>query len=86
MRLLIINFAMDQNDPALAWQCDVADGLAEYCQSVVVVTHRPGRFRERSNLEVHGFKPRPFGVPSRVGGQWLHNLSIWRLSTSEPPL
>ncbi|MEO1998601.1 MAG: glycosyltransferase family 4 protein [Planctomycetaceae bacterium] len=79
MRLLIINFAMDENDPALAWQCDVADGLAEHCQSVVVLTHRPGHFRPRPNLEVRSFSSRPFGVPSRAGGQWLHNFSIWRL-------
>lgn len=79
MRLLIVNYVMDENDPALAWQCDVADRLAAVCQSVVVLTHQPGSYPERPNLEVRCLATRPFGVPARAGGQWLHNLSIWRL-------
>ena len=52
MRLLIINFAMDQGSPVLAWQHTVACRLASECEQVVVVTEHIGVCDTPSNLMV----------------------------------
>lgn len=79
MRLLIINFVMDDADSVLAWQADVARRLAQRCERVFVLTHRAGQYESVGNMQVESFVPRPWGVPARVGGQWFYNLNILQL-------
>lgn len=79
MRLLIVNFELDEASPVLAWQARVACELARHCEKVAVVTERVGRFQAPENLEVLQLPLRPFGVPRRLGGAYLANLPVYRL-------
>jgi len=55
MRLLIINFEVDEDSPVLAWQAKAARALARRCESVLVLTHKIGRFEPAPNLTVTTF-------------------------------
>lgn len=77
MRLLIINFEMDDVSGVLAWQASMARALAAKCESVWVLTERIGKFQSAPNLSVDLLEYRPFGVPYRLGG-WL--LAQWRIA------
>ena len=54
MKLLVINFVMDQDSPVLAWQHGVVTRLAARCERVVVLTERIGRCALPSNVEEIG--------------------------------
>ena len=78
MRLLVINFAMDQRSPVLAWQHSVATRLAAKCERVVVLTEVIGRCELPANVELHKV-PRLLMTPLRMfGTKWLMNLPVWR--------
>lgn len=78
MRLLLINFEMDDHSGVLAWQASMARALAARCESVWALTDRLGRFEGAPNLEVGRLEYRPFGVPWRLGGWLLSQARIAR--------
>lgn len=71
MRLVVVNFAMDEDSPVLAWQAAVVLRLASVCERVVVLTERIGRYAPLANLEVHRLSHRPWRIPYRLGGVLL---------------
>lgn len=77
LRLLLVNFRMDESSPVLAWQQAVARELARRCAHVTVLTEELGRFPEEPNLEVR-LVPRAFcKAPLRwLGGKWLTALDV----------
>ena len=83
MKLLVINFVMDQDSPVLAWQHGVVTRLAARCERVVVLTERVGRCPLPSNVEVHRV-PRAFTSPLRMlGVRALMNAPVWRWCARE---
>lgn len=83
MRLLIINFEMDEDSGVLAWQASVARELARHCESVHVLTERLGRFVPPENMRVDVMPKRNYGVPKRFGGNWLANARVAALCRRE---
>lgn len=80
MRVLIINFEMDENSPVLAWQAQIACELAQRCEFVTVLTQQPGgRFSPLPNMHVEAVPKRPWRVPRRLGGLWLMNQRVYHL-------
>ncbi len=79
MRVLIVNFEMDENSGVRAWQARVARELAEACEYVVVLTGRVGQFAQPENMHVEVIPTRPMGVPGRLGGKWMLNPQAFRL-------
>ena len=79
MKLLLVNFEMDDDSAVLAWQAAVARKLASRCESVVVLTQRVGKFEGSDNLQIERIPQRPMGVPFRLGGGWLVNAQVVRL-------
>ena len=84
MKLLVINFAMDLDDPVLAWQARVVDGLARHVESVLVLTERIGRIAPPPNVAVRRALGRPWGVPNRLGGVWLALPTVLALCMRQP--
>jgi glycosyltransferase involved in cell wall biosynthesis len=78
MKLLIINFEMDDHSGVLAWQTSMARALAARCESVWVLTERVGTFAPAPNLSVDRLEYRPLGVPYRAGGWLLTQLRMAR--------
>lgn len=68
MRLLVVNFAMDDDLPVLAWQVGVVRALAAHCEHVLVLTERIGQYRAPANVTVQRLIFRPAGIPYRLGG------------------
>lgn len=79
LRVLVVNFEMDDRSPVLAWQARVARELAARCERVVVVTEKLGEHVGAPNLVVEKVAMRPMGVPWRVGGKWFANPRVWQL-------
>jgi glycosyltransferase involved in cell wall biosynthesis len=79
VRLLIINYVVDDNHAALAWQAQVITELAKRCKYIVVLTERHGSFECPSNVNVYQFKRRPFFIPGRIGGRILNNYQILKV-------
>ncbi len=79
MRVLIVNYELDDTSPVLAWQGDVVCALAERSEQVVVLTQKLGAFEPPENVIVKLVPARPYGVPQRVGGRWLMNRDVARL-------
>lgn len=79
MRLLVVNFEMDEDSGVLAWQADVVRALARRCEFVFVLTQKLGRFEAPENVTIVTVPVRPFGVPQRLGGRWLMNPMISRI-------
>jgi glycosyltransferase involved in cell wall biosynthesis len=71
LRVLIINFTLDERSPVLAWQASVAREIAERVQEVHVFTEWLGEFAPPPNLTFDAMPHRPFGVPRRLGASWL---------------
>jgi len=83
MRLLLVNFAMDQQSPVLAWQHSVATRLASRCQRLVVLTERLGPCDLPPHVEVHRV-PRVLTTPLRmIGAKWLMNGPVWQWCARE---
>ena len=76
MRLLVVNFEMDEVSGVLAWQASVVRELAARCEFVVVVTSRLGRFTCPNNVHIHVVPKWVWGIPRRFGGRWLVNLNL----------
>ena len=70
LRLLVINYEMDDTSPVLAWQASIARELAKLCATVVVLTERQGRFHSLPNLVVKEIRhdPRPLQVEQGFPG------------------
>ncbi|MDO8559766.1 MAG: glycosyltransferase [bacterium] len=68
LRLLVVNFEMDECSPVLAWQAGVVNALAQRCAQVLVLTERIGEYRAPANVSVQRLNVRPAGIPYRVGG------------------
>ena len=79
MRLLIINFEMNDESGVLAWQAAVARELARHCEFVLVLTERLGTFTPPPNMRVELIPKRPAGIPGRLGSRWLVNAQSLRL-------
>ena len=79
MRLLIVNFEMDEASGVLAWQASVVRELAARCEFVVVVTSRLGQFTCPDNVHIHAVQKWVWGIPRRFGGRWLVNLDVINL-------
>lgn len=75
MKLLVINFEMDRLSRSMAWSQQVVDLLAERCDQVVVLTSRVGNYDPPANVRIELLPPRPWGIPQRLGSQWL--LNFW---------
>lgn len=56
MRLLIVNYELDDLSPVLAWQAQVTRALAETCEQVVVLTGRKGQYTLPDNVYVEQLK------------------------------
>lgn len=79
LRVLLVNFEMDDGSAVLAWQARVARELAARCERVVVLTEKLGEHVGAPNLVVEQVATRPMGVPWRVGGKWFANPRVWQL-------
>jgi glycosyltransferase involved in cell wall biosynthesis len=79
MRLLIINYEMDETSAVLAWQARVAKELAQHCDFVAVLTERVGHFEPPPNMYVETLEAKPFGLPRRFGLALLLNRQVWQL-------
>ncbi|MEM4204977.1 MAG: hypothetical protein QXS54_12995, partial [Candidatus Methanomethylicaceae archaeon] len=79
MRVLIVNYEMDEDSGVLAWQARVARELASYAEFVVVLTDRLGRFEPPPNMHVETLAPRPLGLPRRFGSALLLNGQAFQL-------
>jgi len=80
MRVLIVNYEMDEDSRVLAWQARVAREFARTCEFVVVLTDRLGRFEPPPNMHVETFAPRPLGLPRRFGTALLLNWQAFQVS------
>ncbi len=79
MNLLVVTFALDELDGALAWQVKVVAELARHCDVVVAVTDRLGRASLPDNVVVSVIPRRPFRIPRRLGGRWAYNWHVRRI-------
>lgn len=79
MRLLIVNYEMDDESAVLAWQARVARELARRCDFVAVLTDRVGRVELLPNMYVEKLDSRPLGLPRRLGAALLLNGQVLRL-------
>ncbi len=74
MRVLVINYAMDEAALALAWQARVVRALAAYCERVTVLTAQMGAAAVPANVRVEA-------LPGRTGLPWLgKRLAMLRLT------
>ncbi|OGS34444.1 MAG: hypothetical protein A2293_15260 [Elusimicrobia bacterium RIFOXYB2_FULL_49_7] len=76
MRILLINFEMNEDSGVLAWQAHVAYSLAQKSEFVLVLTEKPGRYEKLSNMEVEVVPKRPYGIPRKLGSRWLFALNV----------
>jgi glycosyltransferase involved in cell wall biosynthesis len=79
MKLLIINYEMDEDSGVLAWQARIAREIAHSCEFVLVLTEKIGRYTKAGNLHVELFDPKPLGLTRRFGGTFLLNVQARRL-------
>jgi len=79
MRILIVNYEMDEDSRVLAWQARVAQEMAWHCEFVAVLTEKLGRFEPPPNMHVETFAPRPLGLPRRFGTALLLSGQAFRL-------
>ena len=79
MRLMIVNYSMDEDSNVLAWQASVVRELAKHCEKVVVLTEQIGRFTPPENVTIHLIPRRPWGIPKILGSRLLMNFTVSRL-------
>lgn len=80
MRILLVNFQMDMNSTALAWQHSVACKLAEACKKIVVLTEKLVPFDQPANMEIYQIPHFLFWPPFRwLGSKWLLNIPVYYL-------
>ena len=79
MRILLINYAMDDNSPVLAGAAGIARALASKAESVHVLTEQLGPHQGALNMTVDVIPRWPCGVPKRFGGGFFVNFQLWRL-------
>lgn len=76
LRILLINFTLDEASPVLAWQAAVATGLARRVEAVHVFTEWLGTFDAQNALTFDAMPHRPLGIPRRLGSTWLMLASL----------
>ncbi len=77
MNLLVINFEMNPSSQVLSWQVQVAEALAERCDTVLVLTHHASQHFSTPGLTVKTFPRWPQRAPFRwVGARYLLNLYV----------
>lgn len=76
MNLLVANFEVDEESGVLAWQASVIKELSVYCETVIVVTSRLGKFACPNNVHIYVVPKWVHGVPRRYGGNWLVNIDV----------
>ena len=79
MRLLLINFVMNEDHPALSWQAKMAARLAQKVDKLVVLTEEVGRYHHAPNMVVACMPRRPWFVPKRLGSGWFVNFQLHAL-------
>jgi glycosyltransferase involved in cell wall biosynthesis len=81
LRLLVVNFQMDERSPVLAWQQAVARELARRCAHVTVLTEHAGTYAPATNLDVRTVPRRFCRAPLRwLGAKWLPALPFAELA------
>jgi glycosyltransferase involved in cell wall biosynthesis len=78
VRVLLVNFEMDEDSGVLAWQASVARELAERCELVAVLTRRVGRLTASPKVLVETMPPRR-GVADLARWAWRLNAQVFRL-------
>jgi glycosyltransferase involved in cell wall biosynthesis len=72
LRVLVINFTLDDDSPVLPWQSAIARSLARRVGAVHVFTEWLGAFpNDQANLTFDAMPHWPFGVPRSLGSRWL---------------
>ena len=85
LRVLLINFTLDEASPVLAWQAAVAKGLARRVAAVHVFTEWLGAFEAPEGLTLDAMPHCPLGIPRRLGSTWLMLPSLLRrIATFRP--
>ena len=79
MRLLIVNYELNEASNVLAWQISIVQQLAKYCEHIVVLTERLGEFETPPNVTVYLIPRRPWGIPKILGSLWLLNFTVAKL-------
>jgi glycosyltransferase involved in cell wall biosynthesis len=77
VRLLVVNYEMDDASPVLAWQARVVRDLAARCEQVVVLTERAGDCAVPDNVYVTEMNRQP-GV-KWIGWRWRANRQAYHL-------
>ncbi len=79
MRVLVVNYEMDDDSPVLAWQAQVVSELARRSDRVAVLTERRGRHHSPSNVRVDEL-PRPAFPPvlARRAAALRHTVRLCR--------
>lgn len=80
LNLLVVNFEMNRESPALAWQCQVVQALAPHCRHLVVVTEQASDVKLPANVTLW-VMPRWYAkLPWRwCGAKWLANAHVYAL-------
>jgi glycosyltransferase involved in cell wall biosynthesis len=79
MRLVLVNFEMDELSDVLAYQCKVARELARHVDFLLVLTEKIGAYEPADNMHVEQLPGRPLGVPRALGGGWAFAPQAWSL-------
>ncbi|MBL8080155.1 MAG: glycosyltransferase family 4 protein [Anaerolineales bacterium] len=79
MKILVVNYEMNEDSNVLAWQASVVRELANHCEQVIVLTERLGRFSCPPNVKIHLIPRRPWGIPKMLGSLWLMNFTVFDL-------
>ena len=77
MRLLVVNYEMDDGSPVLAWQAGVVRELARRAERVAVLTERAGDCALPGNVAMETV-PRP-GRAGAIGRRAAALGPAWRL-------
>jgi glycosyltransferase involved in cell wall biosynthesis len=85
MRLLLINYEMDEDSSALPHQAKIASQLATHVDQLTVLTEKIGRYDKIANMRVECMPHWPWGVPRRLGGGWLINFQLDKLIRETKP-
>lgn len=79
MRILVVNYEMNEQSGVLAWQACVASELARSCRQVVVLTRRMGQLSTLPNMHIEVMPRRSPGVLHRLLDSLLLNWRTFRL-------
>lgn len=84
MRILLINYEMNEESPVLAASVALVNELAPRVESLTVLTEKIGKYKLISNLYVEEIPRRPFGIPKSLGGGCLAIFQLYKLLQKHP--